>query len=103
MSVPGLPGRIGERWMTAAPLRLKSINSPLMSESCTGIDVVGVRSARRRSRPEAMSSDYRGCPLPVARCREKSATGNWQLNGDDCHAIAAAEPQQLRGAGVGHG
>src|SRR3954453_18965601 len=41
--------------MTAAPLRLRSINSPSMSESCTGIDAVGKRSDRRLSRPDGMS------------------------------------------------
>ena len=39
-SVQEAPALIGERWMTAAPVRLRSISSALMSESCTGIDAV---------------------------------------------------------------
>src|SRR5213075_2729376 len=90
--------------MTAAPLRLRSINSPLMSESCTGMDVVGVRSALRRSRPLAMNRIIGGCALRVASC----ATRNSQLatmpsRRRDRHPIAARQLQELCRARVGHG
>src|SRR5258706_10411904 len=51
--------------MTAAPLRLRSINSPSMSESCTGIDAVGKRSERRLSRPDGMFVFCHGRRLQV--------------------------------------
>src|SRR3954447_19464434 len=49
--------------MTAAPLRLRSINSPSISESWTGIEAVGNRSERRLSRPDGMFVFCHASPL----------------------------------------